>query len=309
MAYATGSAAGGADLLDKFRIFAMSLGWAADNWSTITVTSRWLHLHNAAGLHADFYWDGVNSQMFGLGATAFNGSALYTAQPGRSGRTRTTMTAGAFPSFWFFGDTEGVMCVVEITTGVFRHFGMGTYDKVGGYTGGFWVTSTQFNVTTSGYAYQGSPWDGLSYPSTISYPNTVSRCDIEGKTWWSSMSINGAAASSEWNSDAMATGSLRQGMEDSVAGRTPNTVNALSVLAPIRMLVNRGVSGLYSNIGTVKNIRAVTMSLLSPREEIVFGTDTWKVFPISQKATWVGSGVGQNLNGSYNSGIAYKIVP
>lgn len=308
MAYQTGAAAGGADLLDKFRLFAISLGWAVNNWSTISTTQRWLSLQNAAGNFANFYWDG-SSTMFGILATGFNGGALYTAQPGRSGRTATSMTAGAFPAYWFFGDANMLMCVTEISTGVFRHWGVGDLEKAGAYTGGWYMTSTRYNASSSGENYNPAPFDGATWPGITTYPNTIIRCDAESRNWWSCVRHDQSGpGAGEWNSDGMATGSVRLGGEDNYMNRSPNTINSLTVLGPVRIAINRSSSGLYSPIGTVRNIRSASMQLISPRDEIVFGTDTWKIFPLSQKATWTNSGT-VNYNGSFDRGLAYKIVP
>lgn len=303
MSYQTGASSGLADLIDKVRLFAAANSWTIDFQGVSVGGVGWVHMHNADGNHVDLVV-ATTSYMYIISSTGYDAAQDCYNQPGRSARCRTDFLPSGFPNYFLFGDEHGFMCVTEISTAQFRHFGCGVLDKVGAYTGGFWITSS-LGQTYQQY-YNNFPFDGSPY-YPHGQPGTEVRCDFEGHTWWTGLPPGniGAPFAGEYRSEPRAVWSNRAGMEDTLYYRTPNTANALSILAPLRCMVERNFTGLYSLIGTVKDIRQVNINLLSPKDEVAYGGDTWKVFPVSIKGP---ESSGPYTQGTGNYGMAYKMV-
>jgi len=56
-------------------------------------------------------------------------------------------------------------------------------------------------------------------------------------------------------------------------------------------------------LGFMPDIRGMNIGQFAPKDTVVIGSDTWQVFPSSQKTT------AAVTNASKNQGIAYKQVP
>lgn len=62
-------------------------------------------------------------------------------------------------------------------------------------------------------------------------------------------------------------------------------------------------------VGDFPNVRALNMEGMTPQQEILLGSDTWKVFPIGRQTSW---GVKSDIGDQFASGhfaLAYKKVP
>lgn len=62
-------------------------------------------------------------------------------------------------------------------------------------------------------------------------------------------------------------------------------------------------------VGDFPNVRALNMEGMTPQQEILLGSDTWKVFPIGRQSSW---GLKADIGDQFASGhfaLAYKKVP
>lgn len=298
MAYATGTSSGAVDIAQKLVTFCQALGWTVLKLEAVNVTSLWAVIGNVAQL-VNIYADG--DSIYFSHITLFDNTKDRENQPGKSQWTRCVLGGSAYPSYFFFGDGAQFIGVVERSTGVFRTFGFGTLEKAGSYTGGQFLTGTNYESPIGETNWNSAAFDyyGGIYTSHFC---TQARVAVDGKTDFYSQTNN--MGDGVTYPRLMTT--ARGGIEQDITTRTPNTFNALTPLAPIRMAVERSNSGLYSPIGTVRDVRVVNMKLLSPKEEIVLGSDTWKVFPMSSKVPWVG--YPQTNFGSGDYGFAMRKV-
>ncbi|MAO60883.1 MAG: hypothetical protein CL549_16130 [Alcanivorax sp.] len=293
MAYETGVATDVIDLLAKIRSLADDLGWTIDRHDPAE-----LALHHAdAGYFTlratpeeddiQTNWDpGPSISIWGH--TGFDAGAAHNAQPGSSGGEygRTNALRGPFAAYHLFGTTQYIHCVIEIVPGEFGHFHVGRLDKTGAYTGGEYVTGTRWDYYLAGTSYHNDassnqhavPFDGVSYYGP---GQGAVRLDADGYTGeWGAFKYIG--------SDSQAWGPLRLLDNHSRSPyshywvSTPNTVNALSPLAPILVaFLLRDTKTFLA--GAPADLRIVNMRNLTPGETITIGTDEWLCFPIKKR--------------------------
>lgn len=280
MAFSSGTSSGPADLLSKLATFAGANGW--------TVT-------NVAGGGQHFGKGGIE---FGIAATGTaiatrgcNGTAAgsaFDAQPNNSGQSHTMTTgAGPFTSYTVYSSAESgaeqLHLVIELSSGVFRHWTSGQLVKYGTWTGGQYTDSMQLDQ--SNLFYQNYPYQGQHRYLFDTDGNTIAhgqvRADIDGATnnW---LLFNPAWAANH------ATGDIRRG---GMHGSLVNSVgyqrwNLLTPLFPIEIAVCRP-SNLYSLAGRIPNMRSVSMRNLTPGQVLTIGGVDWQCWPlISRTDVW-----------------------
>ncbi|MCL7790301.1 hypothetical protein, partial [Pasteurella multocida] len=144
MAYQTGTATSVVILLEKLKDFAQS-----QNWTIHKHTATQLFLKNNEGYWALEFKDKL---LFTIACTGFDDSRDVFNQPGSSANPQSafqqvkTATShlenGNFVTYDFFGTSQYLHVVVQIGAERFRHFGIGTLDKEGVYTGGQYAFGT-----------------------------------------------------------------------------------------------------------------------------------------------------------------------
>lgn len=301
MAYETGVSAGVTALLGTIRAFAEGLGWTIDRNETNELA---LH-HPDAGFFTlratpeedDIYTNYNPRPYISIwGQTGFDGGAAYNAQPGSSDGIygRTNGLRGPFTAYHLFGTTQYIHCVIEIVPGEFGHFHFGCLDKAGAYTGGEYATGTAWSYRLNDDNYNRRalsnrhvvPFDGMGY-----YPAAQSdgakgavRLDTDGYTAeWARFTYDTSSSySCVWGPARLGDYQWRSPFTFYWLS-TPNTVNALSPLAPILLtFLLRNAKTFLA--GTPADLRIVNMRNLTPGETITIGNDEWLCFPIKKRS-------------------------
>jgi len=329
MAYQTGTSSDINDLLDKFRLFASSLGWSVNRWGTagsgrelcISRSGAFFNFRSYANESALI--NGSADVKTGLslnGSDGYDAGLAWDRQPGypqrfTPGATDQAVvhfplvtTVGPFPAYHFFSvDPKVVYAEVEIATGSFLRFGCGSLDLFNPAAEG----GGRFCYATCGdhiiAATNNNNWPSLSVDSWDQlefYPFRGNGSSAASGRGFGSMvrvninSINNWAGSGGYLTDAAGLRLACSGGDSynkQLSNLSPNPLNGVAILCP-------NVVGVYSGaynypVGTIPGMRHMDMTNYLPGDEFNFGGDTWKVFPWYQKG-------GLTLE----RGIAYKKV-
>lgn len=332
MAYQTGTATSGSDILDKLRIFVLSLGWTVNRWVTAgsgkelciqkgTSFFNFRSYENESAVIVNV--TSINRYGIGLnGSDAYGAGNAWDRQVGypiRLGGAPTTdqiqayvpfvVNFGPFPSYYFFSpNTDNVHVEIEVTSGCYLRFGFGKLTLFNSATSGegryFYGTNSDATVTSSSTnsSWLGTDIDNVSY----SQEEVPFRCaDINSLTGQIGSYLRTAFDSFDgWCTSCYTIANNRTGQACQGGGvhdkilrdSSPNSLNGIGFLTSNIVSVTRGT---YLNpIGVIPNIRFMDMTNYQPGDEFVIGSDTWKVFP------WYQQG-----GRSYQRGIAYKKIP
>lgn len=318
MSYQTGTALDVTDLLDKWRVFLLANGWALDFWGPAG-DGRALQVHRD-GLFWS-WWSHTTANPTDYDPGPYIRGKMHTSyqdpgsltQPGMSSAVRSNRLSGPMQAFHFFAGTgrNGAYAhvVVETEPGTFRHFGMGTLDKIGAYDTGQYAHATAWRfsvdqVNDPNGSYHLLPFDDYGfgvYQNGIA--GTMVRCDLFGISpryvevctydYTNPRARGGWRGNNGQNDNGTVRGPFRAGASV-LTGRAP--------LMPLFLAVGRG-SGLWSDIGQPPDIRLVRMDNMEAGQELALGSDTWVVFPAVRK----NGAAGQQNSGT--AGYAYRKVP
>lgn len=322
MSYQTGTATNLGDLLSQLMTFATGTpGWTQDQASTATGQFA---LHKGT-VYVSFRYNTTTPLVLGmyqaLGYTGGNQPGQHPNDSGNgavSSANATLITErcvndignGAFPSYFFFTDTAQtyIHVVVEIATDVFRHFGFGTIEKVGDWTGGeycyadfFAASSGAINTTNTALL------DGLS--TNQEFCATVHVEGMPGQAGagkWLVVCGNTTTPSNDTagNARILGCGGFRGGpIANSFGIYSAGSTSGLIPMYPIGLWHRRISTTDVYFLGFQPDVRGVNIRFINPKDEITIGSDVWKFFPYSQKTLAVVA------NRSYYSGLAYKKVP
>lgn len=322
MAYETASANDPDDLLDKLRVFAAANGWTIDYSGERLAAGGaadgsgldMLALHKGSAFFV-LYHDNSSSTTTNptprIRAYTYPGPWVaangFAAQVGLTAIIGANNVPGTYVAYHFFTDSAQTYlhAAIEVTSGRFSHFGIGTMDKAGvgdiiPYAFGLaWNWSTTY-INSAGSQYHGIPWD--SFGTLPSYAGTVLRANSDGVSP-RNFELRGSGGSSErahggWRSNTDAGKPCLQRL----VNIGPSDLSGRAPLLPLIALVERS-SDVYSFAGTVPDMRLVRMDNLAPGDVMTIGADDWKVFPIVRKNGTVG------IENSDAWGYAYKVVP
>lgn len=309
MAYETGSAAGPNDLLDKLRAFLLANGWTINSFITIG-SGRRLHV-TKGGVFANFRSyqnetlssaNDVNGQttaaFWGIGfnpSDGYNAANLWCQQPGYPNYSGAkggylNQMSSAIPTYHFFtySDIDEVHVVVEFVTGRFMYLGFGQIALYNGAAfGGRWMGGGGYSDSslplTSGFETSGSaeciPFRNSYYAGGTGSCSSFLRVNIDNHDGWAgggriasnSPSPLAAISAEYWDGDTL------------TATTSPFTWQ--TQLLPYMVGVVRSDTAI-SPFGEIKNLRRLDITNYLPAEEFALGPDTWKVFPLYQKAGW-----------------------
>lgn len=333
MTYATGTATDLQDLLAKLSTFAVTThgGWTQGYLNT---TNGWFELHKGS-LSVSFKWTktGAPTVLSVHQATAFVNSATapgaHTADSGNGYNTGTTghtnanlltercvseIGDGPFPAYYFFGGTDYIHVVVEPVTGTFRHFGFGTLTKFGN------------NWVGGEYAY--GHFQDQATNAVTTDPNTQTLLDGVGvsgdRLRCATVRITSGLANQApavWGVACAATsanlvtdtaGNVRRtihggfragfgarGFGNVIGNQSSGAISLYSIEAFYRDPNNARVYLL----GYMTDVRGVNVRNFAPAQEVLVGSDTWKIFPLSIRTVAAVAGRSGNV------GIAYRKVP
>jgi hypothetical protein len=310
MAYATSAANDPNELLEKLRVFAQGNGWAVDGWRDRTVrVGKALSVH-AGSLYATFLTElsgGDSSRpppfVGAFGHTGYAANANPDLQADASAQVWANYVQGPYSAVHFFSRTVPqpyLHIVLETQAGTFKHFGTGKLVTAGAVNTGQYVYGSQWYYDPN---YINSPDDVRhavafdDYWANYMSATTRVRADFDGVApRWHGVSDAGGdtrALYCGWRRRGAPINLLKEVGHSALTGRAPGQ--------PLWCAVPRG-GDLNTDIGHPPDLRFIRLDSYAPGEELVLGSDRWKVFPVHRK----NGPVGTPNSGVY--GYAYRIT-
>lgn len=215
-------------------------------------------------------------------------------------------SSGSYPYYMFLAnDNNTLICCFEISSGYYKWFAFGTLSKFSSYTGGQFFAGCDHNWSSLSYLdnsfmrrLMGYSSGGWSYPGSRGFSASVYidsgpsgtgwYCNGQRSTYDASSVIvqasnfHGVCSSAYY---AWSIGRYEHSFASSIFIRGYNSITARRAMIPILVTVYNGTltypdpGNKYYPIGVVPGLRVVNMQNLSPGDEIVYGMDTWKIFP------------------------------
>jgi hypothetical protein len=291
LAYQTGVPTGCANFLGTLATAATSAGWTVDHNAAVTSDGYWLALHNATGCYVDLHALAADNQINIYGATGYNGSNSYNAQPGNGPVSLPAITGSgaSFLGYHIFTQAGGaspyIHCILEVTSGVFVHIHFGTIVSTNGggnvnYVGCSSTVSPNGTPYNSYPQFQTTPWadntfDGMMINATVDGTNH----------WFRSQNIVGTPTRALFPFVNPVNPSLGKQLYFAAVKSQPNTFNGLPVLLPMPIMLERASGNLWAYVGDALDIRQYNLQSNSPKDEITIGSDVWKVFPVITKGS------------------------
>lgn len=280
-------------------------------------------------LHPDRGWTGSGDPDDQIDMA---GDSAYTSN---SGWPRASDITGPHTAYHFFCDNEVspaspsyIHVVVEYDPGFYRHFGFGRMVKFGKWIGGEYYYGTTWDQGAAiddaetgshitpfdsrqstiedqgcrifGLKMDGTAFDGLKDTSPCARWHTTA-----GRYTNTTQSGNGVDGNGA-DIGGLIANCWREPMQPHFFANGINTFNNFRPLIPIAIYSDEGVSdpGTTRFLGTIPDMRSVSMRNLNPGQSISVGGDTWLVFPLIRKGDFSGT----DTEFSKNWGFAYKQV-
>ena len=339
MSYETGTATDLEDFLAKLDTFATGLTspWSSIyspnpdttnfqfelNKGSISFSSKYLatvpddddpiSIHHATGSTSSGDAPGAHTADSGNGFNSgTNNKANFESE-----RCVRNVGNGPFISYHLFTDgtsDDYIHAVLQISSGVFRHFGFGTLDKFGdNWVGGEYVYGHYHDTATNATPINtnhNTLLDGLG-ASTAQAARAATIRITSGlpnqspAVWGVAASVLSANIGTDTatNVRRQIHGTFRAGMEprgfaNPTGGASFGVVPMYSIGAYYRDPSNDRVYLL----GYMLDVRALDITNFSAEQEITIGSDTWIIFPMSRKSS------AAIASRSVNSGFAYKKI-
>lgn len=316
--YETGAASSVTDLLDKLRIFATANGWTQNFFGTRTTGSgQALQLtkgamactfiaDTSAGTSADpgNYFGAYQHDTYNAGNGTEN-------QANKSLQCLANGMTGPYVAYHFMTGSEGgsdyLYVVVEVTSGTYKHAGVGKLVGMGALTNGHFAFGCRWGYGSTPIsdplaAYHAWPFDS-GESGFRGGPATQVRADCDGVTprWYDFSS--GVSYGNRAGGGVRAVGSALGTLRGTVYGPTlygASAITGRTTLVPC-MIYGERTSNLASILGYAPGMRWVKLDYIAPGDILTLGADQWKVFPVIRK----NGSAGQVNSGLY--GYAYKV--
>jgi len=327
MAYETGTATDIGDLVDKLFTFATGLSttpWTEDELDIVSKLQGTLSLNDCV---VTFRWDSTVETDLGLYQSLgwVTASAAHemtddagggdTSMPVSTGRRVNFESTGPYTAYHFFageGSTPYIYVVVEVSSGIFRHFGFGNLEKFGTWTGGefvyghYWYQLDPDNTIANSHSFL---LDGMNNDTTacatMHAEGLPNQAVAEKWVAFSSRSGTAGTDTSGENRRTVYGGSRCGTWGYYLAALRYSSPNAFKPLIPITVFslnLDQAPDDWYW-LGQMPDISIVNMHAFTAGQEVTVGSDTWMVFP------WVRKRYEQDNNEeSGNAGVAYKKV-
>ena len=327
MAYQTGSATDIGDLVDKLFTFATGLSttpWTEDELDTSTKLQGTLHRGDC---YVTFRWDGTVEEELGIyqslgwvtstdAHNMTNDSGVGdTSVPINAGRRVDFNGTGPYTAYHFFageGSEPYIYVVVEISSGLFRHFGFGNLKKFGTWTGGEFAYGhvlASFDLDNPISSGTNFLIDALASSTADCATVHVEGLDHQGvdDKWAICCTTTRANAGDDrdGNDRIVFIGTSRSGVAYYLSSTRYTEGAALKIIAPVQVFDFNQTADPdeYMLMGEMVDIGICNMHAFTPGQEITVGTDTWMVFP------WVRKRYENDAaEESWNAGVAYKKV-
>jgi len=282
------------------------------------------------------YKNGVNGTYSCLEAWVCDGYTAGVAANLQTNNRKFVMVgpmATSLYAYHLFSNGDFVHVVIEETPGRFRHLSFGFINKYGAFAGGqylsagcpiesFTTTPNAFNSVNHTIPF-GANGQGPSRVAlaTYGYPGTYVRADIDGWTvgwrllttgYWDTANLDVCGCASYANVTNNRAGYISGGPQvtlhtlahDLAYHCSPQSYNGLAPMLPCYAGVNRTpYIGTWTLLGEFPDVRFLNISNFNPGDELVLGTEVWKIFPLWNKAYTLGA---EPI--SYDYGLAYRKV-
>lgn len=336
MAYSTGTVNTRADFLSQLSSFASSEGWtihvSSSTRLSISKGGCFINL-GVRTFNRSVLSPGTNvdddTVVYALSESYDSGTSEYYGHPGSlatsSGDTRDIGVISGFDSsvnYHFFsggaGDPDYLYVVVEVQPGEYSHAFFGNMRKLGSWSGGQFALGIE-------YAW----WFGTAAqdPMSTTHGYFLSTSEAAGSVIRVSDSqlstdnvLRASATSTEPNFVPVLTVASRsEGYNAAVNVLGRNSIGGVTPLYLIPVIINTdSVTGVteFRHIGSIPNLAQCSMEGRQAGDEVLYGGDTWKLFPYYSKGPLrVFSGDTDSLNtynaegpSSWNFGLAIKKV-
>lgn len=325
MPYQAGTATNLQDLLNKLGTFAGANGWTvhfsgartggAGSTGHALILSRGdvqgiLRSNNSAGspgLNPGPYLEAL------LWSGAYN-SASTESQPQVSAVSDSNWMAGPYVAYHVYTNASGTPyfhVVVEVTSGIFRHFGIGQLRRFGAFTNGCYAYGTCMAFATSpayintANSFHGYPFNGSNQNSYGG--NTLVRADFDG------VSPRYCQAGAFETTGRLHGGYMQgsafpsSGQFNVLANSGVSAFTGRAALLPLLVFAQReATDNLRHPLGFPEDMRYVSVDNFQPGDTITLGSETWQVFPVVRKGSAVIGPVG--VQNSWRYGLAYRVV-
>lgn len=361
MSFETGTASSVGDLLVKWFNFLQANGWTADvDYATAGQSPAFgiIHRQDSKSGASPIGSDAQNEVNLycgmGVGDSNTNGDNLITipmrgyvsgdpedgievgtssarwGQVSGAQNIQTNFATTPFENYWFFESDFYAHAVVEVATGIFRHFGMGSLVKIGRWWGGEYYYGSLWNQGTSfidSALYNnhtvgldgavnnnqiGAHMYGRQIDKVTPFPDLVGRQSPESG-WHVFLSTGESGTGAGTDADGRDKGAL-SGMGPRFGAHHTLFQNGFSKFNGFRPMYPIFVSTWYTGstpdnfypLGFQPDVRTISMEgNLLPGDEFTIGTDTWVAFPVSRRREIF---VADDTEYSGLMGIAYKKV-
>ncbi len=292
--YETGVTADHHDVLAKANTFLAANGWTVDGYGADGSDGYRLHVHKGA-IYFVLKSTNLNpstditqhtaKHIYVCGATGYASGSAWNAQPGTSASVGCPIVrdcGGPHVAYHFFLDTSlnTFFCTVEISAGVFRHFGFGAAALQGvvAGNGAFVLADFRYYNQVPTYSYH-SPMAGAqgTYGTSAFYRGAI-LLDVDAYTgsWQAVTAATGSSPRVVGSNGYAAWGQHFHQI-------APNAFNTAHLVVPTWLWAYRPASAVWSLIGTIPNLGSINITDLDPSSDLVVGAITWKVFPMQQK--------------------------
>jgi len=307
--------------MTKLKDFMVAAGWTQDEFDT---GNDRMSLHKST-VYVQFHWD--NTDDIGiwqsLGYTGGNLPGNHPDDSGNiaaatgaisTGRRINVLTNGPYINHHFFASGDYVYAAIQISTGIWRHFGCGKVTKLGNWVGGEFLFGTYWHVISVN-----SPLSVLhtTVCDVACTDNTIAACmHLEG--------MPGQGGTGKWG---VFCDSATSGNDDASVARVPligggrggiypnalcyyqlSAAQGLIPLAPIPAIYHRrGTSPQHIHIlGFLPDFRQLNIGRFAPEQEVIVGPDTWIIFPQVNK---IHDPAQTTIPQTGNQGFAIKKIP
>ena len=340
MAFTSQTVSSIADMFSKLDTFLAANGWSTHRDAGAGEFAAWKNPSGSIWITSAFQWDtGTPSH---IGVYQWHGQAYDTAgttgtvpydQDDDSGNgAASTSNATLFgnrkitvtnspESMWVFEDTNYWHAVVRYNTDIYIHFGSGYLNKYNDWTGGEYTYGQVINNSSSSntavsadssFLLDGLSADGSAYSNM---EERVATLHIEGMAEQGAGEIWGVCMGNQSSSNLGTDraggdrihilGGFRAGPHVTGWGQYAGTVaRGLVPLYPIvQYYWDRTANQVYGPLGSMPDVRGISIRNFSAEQEITIGGDTWVVFPARRR-----SEAGNQIAYTNYQGIAYKQV-
>lgn len=248
------------------------------------------------------YYEGETTGIAGNASTGYDAGLRWDIQPGfistSSGVSYGSCITGIFSScnYWFVQNGDTVIIIAEVDADMFVTMAFGTLQKQGSIPDSAMFISASHGsyAPQTDFYYKRNRTFGIGSISDTPNPQASGAMyvsGIDGHTEWLPVNYNARGSSSGGGVTEYFMGMLSSPSKTSNQGLllefilqgSPNNFSQITPMWPIYQLMKRSGTSVYSMFGVPEGVRAINMSALNSKAEIIIGTDTWKVFPLVSK--------------------------